>query len=66
MEGGCEMDLRRDRTFIMQNFHIVELQKRIQLRRSICHRHGTMPPRLPGRMVQIHGDDLIEFLCLMS
>ena len=51
-----------DLSFISQNLCIVELQKSVQLGSPICHGHRDMPSGLPGSIVQIHGDDFVQFL----
>lgn len=57
--GSCDF------SFVLQNFRIVELQKRVQLGRPIRHCHGNMPPCLAGGVVQIHSDNLVQFLYLI-
>ena len=51
-----------DLTFVLQDLSIVELQKCIQLRRPIFHRHRNMTSGLSGRVVKI-GFSVVSNLC---
>ena len=54
--GSCDL------TFVLQDLSIVELQKCIQLRRPIFHRHRNMTSGLSGRVVKI-GFSVVSNLC---
>ena len=51
-----------DPSLIRKNLCIIELQKSVQLGVLPAMGHGDVPSGLSGGVIQIHGDDFVQFL----